>query len=114
LPARRSPPSSARRSPGSWSAASPTARRTRSCGRCCRKRVHEAARGRAFAFYNAARNGAELFALLAGRVLVSTAGARVSLLLSGAVPLVIGVVAFLSVHGLRLPAPVKHAKVSPS
>jgi MFS family permease len=61
------------------------------------ERVPEALRGRAFAAYNAARNAAELGALAAGGVLVGVLGARVALLISGAVPLAIGVIALLSV-----------------
>jgi hypothetical protein len=60
------------------------------------ERVPEALRGRAFAAYNAARNAAELGALAAGGVLVGAIGAREALLLSGAVPLAIGVAALLS------------------
>ena len=67
------------------------------------ERVPEALRGRAFAAYNAARNAAELGALAAGGVLVGAIGAREALLLSGAVPLAIGVAALLSVT-LRRPA----------
>jgi MFS family permease len=54
------------------------------------ERVPEQQRGRAFAAYNALRNGAELGALGAGGVLVGLAGAQVALALSGAVPLAIG------------------------
>jgi MFS family permease len=46
--------------------------------------VPEAERGRAFASYNALRNGAELVALLGGALLVSAAGARWTVLLAGA------------------------------
>jgi MFS family permease len=59
------------------------------------ERVPERLRGRAFAAYNAARNGAELGALAAGGVLVALAGAQVSLAISGAVPLAIALVALL-------------------
>jgi len=52
-------------------------------------------RGRAFAAYNAARNAAELGALGAAGVLIGAIGAQPSLLLSGAVPLAIGVAALL-------------------
>ena len=51
------------------------------------ERVPEELRGRAFAAYNAARNGAELGALGAGGVLVGALGAQLALALSGAVPL---------------------------
>jgi MFS family permease len=59
------------------------------------ERVPEAQRGRAFAGYNALRNGAELGALGAGGVLVGLAGAQVALALSGAVPLAIGIAALV-------------------
>jgi MFS family permease len=58
------------------------------------ERVPEDRRGRAFASYNALRNGAELGALGAGGVLVGIAGAQVALALSGAIPLTIGLAAF--------------------
>jgi MFS family permease len=67
------------------------------------ERVPEALRGRAFAAYNAARNAAELGALAAGGVLVGVLGARLALLISGAVPLAIGAIALLSVT-MRRPA----------
>ena len=57
--------------------------------------VPEASRGRAFAAYNAARNGAELAALGAGGVIVGLAGSQVALAVAGAVPLAIGVVTLL-------------------
>ncbi|HET9738633.1 MAG TPA: MFS transporter [Solirubrobacteraceae bacterium] len=59
------------------------------------ERVPEASRGRAFAAYNAARNGAELAALGAGGVIVGLAGAQLALAVAGAVPLGIGVVTLL-------------------
>jgi MFS family permease len=64
------------------------------------ERVPEAMRGRAFALYNAARNGAELGALGAGGVLIGAIGAQPALLLSGAVPLAIGVAALVVLAGL--------------
>ena len=67
------------------------------------ERVPEAQRGRAFAAYNALRNGAELGALGAGGVLVGLAGAQVALALSGAIPLAIGVGA-LALLAHRSPA----------
>lgn len=57
------------------------------------ERVPESLRGRAYAAYNAARNAAELGALVAGGVLVGAIGARSALLISGAVPLGIGAIA---------------------
>jgi MFS family permease len=59
------------------------------------ERVPDAQRGRAFALYNAARNGAELGALGAGGVLIGAIGAQPALLLSGVVPLTVGVAALL-------------------
>jgi MFS family permease len=59
------------------------------------ERVPDALRGRAFAAYNAARNAAELGALGGGGVLIGAIGAQPALLLSGAVPLAIGVAALL-------------------
>ena len=59
------------------------------------ERVPDRLRGRAFAAYNAARNGAELGALATGGALVALAGAQVSLAISGAVPLAIALVALL-------------------
>jgi MFS family permease len=58
-------------------------------------RVPEALRGRAFAVYNAARNGAELGALGAAGVLIGAIGAQTALLLAGAIPLAIGVASLL-------------------
>ena len=59
------------------------------------ERAPDALRGRAFAAYNAARNGAELGALAAGGVLVGAIGPRAALALAGAVPLLIGAAACL-------------------
>jgi hypothetical protein len=67
------------------------------------ERVAEHRRGRAFASYNALRNGAELGALSAGGVLVGIAGAQAALALSGAIPLAIGVAALALLA--RHPAP---------
>jgi MFS family permease len=58
-------------------------------------RVPEHLRGRGFALYNAARNGAELGALALGGVLVGVIGSQAALLLSGAIPLAIGLAALL-------------------
>jgi hypothetical protein len=63
------------------------------------QRVPEALRGRAFAGYNAARNAAELGALGLGGVLVNVIGARATLSLSGAVPLLLGLVALALTKG---------------
>jgi MFS family permease len=50
------------------------------------ERVPARLHGRAFAAYNGLRNGAELVALAAGGVLVAALGARATLALAGAVP----------------------------
>jgi MFS family permease len=54
------------------------------------ERAPEALRGRAFAAYNGARNGAELAALALGGVVVAAAGARPALLIAGLGPAAIG------------------------
>ena len=53
-------------------------------------RVPEALRGRAFAAYNGARNGAELGALALGGIVVAAFGARPALLIAGVGPALIG------------------------
>jgi hypothetical protein len=50
------------------------------------ERVPNRLHGRAFAAYNGLRNGAELFALAGGGVLVATIGGRGTLALAGAIP----------------------------
>ncbi len=59
------------------------------------ERVPEALRGRAFAAYNGARNGAELGALALGGIVVGAFGARVALLASGLGPALIGLACLL-------------------
>jgi MFS family permease len=54
------------------------------------ERAPDALRGRAFAAYNGARNGAELAALVAGGLVVTAFGARPALLLAGVGPALIG------------------------
>ncbi len=54
------------------------------------ERVPEALRGRAFAAYNGARNGAELLALALGGLAVGAAGARAALLVAGLAPAALG------------------------
>jgi MFS family permease len=71
-------------------------------------RVAEAERGRAFAAYNALRNGAELLALLGGALLVSTAGARVTVLLAGALSAAVAL-AGLTLRDRPLPARLRTA-----
>ena len=56
------------------------------------QRVPGRLHGRAFAAYNGLRNGAELFALAAGGVLVATIGGRATLALAGAIPVVAALV----------------------
>ena len=57
------------------------------------ERVPDAMRGRVFATYNAARNGAELGALGLGGVAVGAIGAQAALAIAGAIPLAIGLAA---------------------
>ena len=54
------------------------------------ERVPDALRGRAFAAYNGARNGAELGALVLGGLVVGAFGARTALLVAGVGPVLIG------------------------
>jgi MFS family permease len=77
------------------------------------ERVPEALRGRAFAAYNGARNGAELGALALGGLAVGVLGARAALLAAGLGPALIGLAGLLllttttsTVHGRIL-----HARV---
>jgi hypothetical protein len=58
-----------------------------------RERVPPTLHGRAYAAYNALRNGAELVALVGGGFLVAALGARWTLFLAGAVPMAAGLVA---------------------
>jgi MFS family permease len=59
------------------------------------ERVPDALRGRAFAAYNGARNGAELAALVLGGIAVGALGARAALLLAGLGPAAIGAASLL-------------------
>ena len=59
------------------------------------ERVPEALRGRAFAAYNGARNGAELGALALGGLVVGAFGARAALLAAGLGPAAIGLACLL-------------------
>ena len=54
------------------------------------ERVPDSLHGRAFAAYNGLRNGAELFALAVGGALIAAIGARATVALAGAIPVVIG------------------------
>jgi MFS family permease len=64
-------------------------------------RAPEALRGRAFAAYNGARNGAELAALILGGIAVTALGARSALLLAGVGPAAIGLACLLLLHKRR-------------
>jgi len=68
------------------------------------ERVPSSFHGRAFAAYNALRNGAELVALVGGGLLVTALGARWTLLLAGVIPMAAGLVA-LGVARRRLVEP---------
>ena len=68
------------------------------------ERVPERLHGRAYAAYNALRNGAELVALAGGGLLVSAIGARWTLLLAGSLP-VLAALAGLATR--RAPQPVE-------
>jgi MFS family permease len=57
------------------------------------ERVPESRRGRAYAAYNALRNGTEMIALAAGGALVALLGARLSLAVAGVGPIVVAAVA---------------------
>jgi len=59
------------------------------------ERVPEHVHGRAFAAYNGMRNGAELFALAAGGLLVAAIGARETLALAGGIPILAAIVGLL-------------------
>lgn len=69
------------------------------------ERVPTSLHGRAFAAYNGLRNGAELVALVAGGVLVSTVGARWTMLVAGVIPVLAGLIA-LAITRRRLAEPV--------
>ena len=62
------------------------------------ERAPEALRGRAFAAYNGARNGAELGALVLGGIVVGALGARAALLLAGLGPAAIGATCLVLLH----------------
>lgn len=68
------------------------------------ERVPESLHGRAYAAYNALRNGAELVALVGGGLLVAALGARWTLFLAGAIPMAAGAVA-VTVSRKRLAEP---------
>ena len=65
------------------------------------ERVPERLHGRAYAAYNGLRNGAELFAMACGGLLVVALGARWTLFLAGAVPAVAGLVGLVAYARLK-------------
>jgi MFS family permease len=65
------------------------------------ERAPEALRGRAFAAYNGARNGAELGALVLGGIVVGALGARPALLIAGLGPAAIGAACLLLLNKRR-------------
>jgi MFS family permease len=65
------------------------------------ERVPDGVRGRAFAAYNGARNGAELGALVLGGIVVGALGARAALLLAGLAPAAIGMTSLLLLANRR-------------
>src|SRR6185436_4316694 len=67
------------------------------------ERVPERLHGRAYAAYNGLRNGAELVALAGGGLMVSALGARTTLLLAGALPVL---AALAGLAARRAPRPV--------
>jgi MFS family permease len=68
------------------------------------ERAPEGLRGRAFAAYNGARNGAELGALVLGGIVVGALGAREALLVAGLGPALIGAACLLVVTRRRAAA----------
>jgi MFS family permease len=67
------------------------------------ERAPEELRGRAFAAYNGARNGAELGALVLGGIVVGALGARAALLIAGLGPAAIGACSLLLLITRRYP-----------
>jgi hypothetical protein len=80
------------------------------------ERVPSRLHGRAFAAYNGLRNGAELIALAAGGVLVAAIGARTTLALAGAIPLLAALVGLglYRARGATEEAPTSSAPSLPS
>ena len=75
------------------------------------ERAPEALRGRVFAAYNGARNGAELGALMLGGALVGLAGARTTMLAAGIGPALIGALALLLLFTRSIERSGAHARV---
>ena len=65
------------------------------------QRVPARLHGRAFAAYNALRNGAEMVALVLGGLLIAAIGARWTLFLAGAVPAIAGVAGLVVYRRMR-------------
>ena len=66
-------------------------------------RTPDRLRGRAFAAYNGVRNGAELVAMAMGGVMIALVDARVTLLLAGALPLIVGVAGYAIYRARAMP-----------
>jgi MFS family permease len=75
------------------------------------ERTPEALRGRTFAAYNGARNGAELGALALGSLVVGAFGARAALLASGLGPALIGMACLLFLTTPTIHRRTVHARV---
>jgi MFS family permease len=75
------------------------------------ERVPEPLRGRAFAGYNGARNGAELGALALGGLVVGAFGARAALLASGVGPAFVGLACLLFLITPTIQRRTVHARV---
>ncbi|MDQ3671835.1 MAG: MFS transporter [Actinomycetota bacterium] len=65
------------------------------------QRVPARLHGRAFAAYNAVRNGAEMVALLLGGLLIAAIGARWTLLLAEVIPALAGLIGLAAYRRLR-------------
>jgi MFS family permease len=76
-------------------------------------RVPRQMHGRAFASFNALRNGAELIALLGGAVMVSWAGPRLTVMLAGLLSMSVALVG-LGVHRRPSPEPASTAWSEPA
>jgi predicted MFS family arabinose efflux permease len=77
------------------------------------ERVPQRLHGRAFAAYNGLRNGAELFALAGGGVLVAAIGGRATLALAGAIPVVAALVGLALYWRSNAPTPAHAASAPP-
>ncbi|WP_217913857.1 MFS transporter [Miltoncostaea marina] len=77
------------------------------------ERVAPAVHGRAYAAYNAARNGAELAALFTGAALVGLLGPRATLAAAGAGSAAIGLAALLALRPRALPLRLRPAPARP-